>query len=213
MKINAINLATRQVMTNQGGTFETGIYKQPLGESVFVSSQGLEGDAIVDLAVHGGPDQAVYIYLQEDYDWWSEQLGKCLKPGTFGENVIIEGLADKNIVIGDILSINQLVLEITAPRVPCHKLASVMGSAIFVQQFIAANRPGFYGRVKQQGTISVGDEVTYTATVQECASIKDVFHVWHVKDKPLATLKKALGSPLAINYRRKIEAWYNQDLA
>ena len=52
----------------------------------------LDGDGQADLRVHGGPDKAVYAYAVEDYEWWADQLGRELEPGTFGENLTVRGL-------------------------------------------------------------------------------------------------------------------------
>lgn len=208
MKLTAVNIAERRAMTNNTGSFETGIYKQSVAAPVLVTTLGIAEDAIVDTAVHGGVDQAVYLYPQEDYDWWSEQLGTELTPGTFGENLIIEGLAGRDILIGDILTINQLVLEVTAPRIPCHKLATRMGSAAFLKQFIQANRPGFYGRVLVEGKVAAGDDVSYSPSSQDYASITEVFHQWHAKEKSMVIIKKALQSPVSMHHRVKLEQWY-----
>ncbi len=65
---------------------------------------GLEGDFIANQKHHGGPDQAVYIYGQADYDFWAEALGQPVEPGLFGENLTISGLESGNFNIGDYLT-------------------------------------------------------------------------------------------------------------
>ena len=112
---------------------------------------GLEGDTIVDSTVHGGLDQAIYIYSSEDYQWWSQQLGKPIAPGTFGENLTISGFNIDEFVVGDQLTLNNVVLEISAPRTPCFKLAAAMNDPTFGKQFAKAARPGAYARVLREG--------------------------------------------------------------
>ena len=62
---------------------------------------GLAGDAICDRAHHGGRDQAVYLYGQPDYEFWSAELGRALPPGTFGENLTVADLCSADVCIGD----------------------------------------------------------------------------------------------------------------
>ena len=45
---------------------------------ILIDAEGVVGDAILDRRHHGGPDQAIYVYLQDDYDLWSSELGETL---------------------------------------------------------------------------------------------------------------------------------------
>ena len=96
---------------------------------------------------HGGPDQAVYVYLSEDYDWWSKTLGRPIAPGTFGDNITISGLTSADLAIGDRLIAGDVVIEVTTPRIPCNTLAARMGDPGFVKAYRDAGRPGAYCRV------------------------------------------------------------------
>ncbi len=115
---------------------------------------GLEGDSIVDKKNHGGRDQAVYIYGGADYAWWSRarpDLDHGYQPGTFGENLTISDLESAEYAVGDRLQIGEVVLEVTAPRIPCVTLAARMGDPQFIKAFMAAERPGLYCRVIVEG--------------------------------------------------------------
>ncbi len=70
----------------------TAIDKRPVTGDVAVGPLGLAGDEYADKANHGGIDQAVYAYAREDLDWWTEQLGRELRDGIFGENVTTAGI-------------------------------------------------------------------------------------------------------------------------
>ena len=108
----------------------TGIDKRPTAEAVHVRApgpqregglgSGLVGDAIGDLTVHGGDDQAVYAYAREDLDRWVAELGRPLRDGAFGENLTLTGVDVTNARVGERWAIGDtLVLEVTEPRVPC----------------------------------------------------------------------------------------------
>lgn len=209
MQLLSVNAAQPKTIQFNGEEISTGIYKEPLQGEVKVTALGLEGDTIVDTKVHGGLDQAVYLYLKEDYDWWAEQLDRALPPGTFGENLTVSGLGDHSFVIGDRLLINDIELEITAPRTPCYKLASKMGNSGFVKAFAKAQRPGAYARVIQEGTLKAGDAITLQPTTGNYVSIKEIFVMWHEKNRSLATMEKALASPIASVHKQQIQQWYN----
>lgn len=208
MKVVSINIASMKTIEFNGEIVETGIFKLPAQGSVQVKQRGLMGDTIVDERVHGGIDQAVYLYHKEDYDWWSEELGRTLEFGTFGENLTIEGFKDYTWVIGDRLTINDVVLEISAPRAPCFKLGVKMGDSHFVKQFVRACRPGAYARVIQEGSITNWDEIVVEKTTNDYATVNEVFVEWHAKEKSPEIIEKALNSPLASVHRERLQNWY-----
>jgi len=198
MYIHSINRASKTTLTAGGIEYETGICKQPCDQPVAIGSQGLAGDTIVDRSVHGGEDQAVYLYSLADYQWWSEQLGRPVPPGIFGENLTLSAFPEQPLKIGDRLTINdQVELEITAPRVPCVKLATRMGDPTFAKKFVAAVRPGAYARVLRTGTVAMGDPVQWQPTTEDFVLVNDVFVEWHKKDWSAAVFEKALQSPIA----------------
>ena len=69
MKIVSINIAKPAEVTHAGRTVETGIFKMPVSDTVTITKTGLMGDHIIDTSVHGGEDQAVYLYSLEDNEW------------------------------------------------------------------------------------------------------------------------------------------------
>ncbi|HSG90285.1 MAG TPA: MOSC domain-containing protein [Pseudomonadales bacterium] len=157
MKVVSINLGRAREL--RGRSFEgiTGIFKAPVDDSVEIGPLGLKGDAVCDTKHHGGPDQALYLYRQEDYDWWSAQLGRTIAPGTFGDNLTVAGLPSPDLVIGSRLRFPDLLLEVTAPRIPCNTLAQRMDDPAFVKAFVRAERPGVYLRVIEAGRLRAGD--------------------------------------------------------
>jgi len=135
------------------------IVKAPVEGPVAVRGVNLAGDDQADRRVHGGPEQAVYAYSRESYEWWEGELGRELAPGMFGENLTLEGIDVDGALIGERWAIGTAVLEVTSPRIPCVKLATRMGDPAFVKRFAAARRPGAYLRIVQEGELRAGDEV------------------------------------------------------
>ncbi|MDB5526258.1 MAG: hypothetical protein JWM58_4021 [Rhizobium sp.] len=138
---------------------KTGIFKLPVDHPVMIGREGLAGDRIVNRKHHGGPDQAVYIEGSIDLDWWTEDLGMPVAPGTFGENLVIEGLDNRQVAVGDRFEIGDILLEITSARIPCSTFALRMDDPKFVKRYTKAGRPGAYARVLREGTLRSGDEV------------------------------------------------------
>jgi len=212
MKIISINIAKPERLKIPDTDIQTGIYKKPIHTKVRVTKFGIEGDTIVDQNVHGGLDQAVYIYSKEDYEWWSQQIGKAIAPGTFGENLTISGFDVDDFVVGDRLQINNVLLEISAPRTPCFKLAAVMNDATFGRQFAKAAKPGAYARVLTEGDLEIGNTITLIKTELHYPTVKEIFIAWHSKNPSLDIFTRALQAPLAIVHRGKIQQWVDNAL-
>jgi MOSC domain-containing protein YiiM len=140
---------------------KSGIDKRAVDYPVMIGREGLAGDRIINRKYHGGPDQAVYIEGLVDYDWWRSQLGRELPAGTFGENLLIEGLDNRDVAVGDRVRIGEVLLEVTSARTPCATFAAHMGDPLMVKRYAAAARPGAYARVLEEGVARAGDAVEY----------------------------------------------------
>jgi len=202
MQLISVNIGQRRAIENAKKSGMTGIYKLPVRTPIQITINGLAEDAICDTKNHGGPDQAVYIYGQPDYQWWSNALGKELLPGTFGENLTISGLESATFYIGDRLKVGAVTLEVTAPRIPCGTLSARMGDPAFAKRFRAAERPGLYCRVIHAGWVQAGDPVSLERYIGETVSILEMFRGFYEPDRSEAALRRYLAAPLAIRARR-----------
>jgi MOSC domain-containing protein YiiM len=146
-----------------GRAKRSAIVKAPVEGPVAVHGVNLDGDDQADRRVHGGPEQAVYAYARESYAWWEEELGRALAPGTFGENLTLEGVEVDGAPIGERWRVGTTLLEVTGPRIPCFKLAARMGDPKFVKRFAQARRSGAYLRIVAEGELQAGDEVRIAA--------------------------------------------------
>lgn len=203
MKILSINIGTARKILARKEEQITGIYKQPVSGLVEVTPLGLPDDLIADTKHHGGPDQALYLYGQPDYDWWSAELGRPLAPGSFGDNLTIGGLESAKFMIGDMLHIGAVTLQVTAPRIPCATLAARMEDPQFVKKFKIAERPGLYCRVLQTGSISAGETVKFEPYQGETLSILDVYRDHYNPDNSPAGLRRFLAAPIDARTRQE----------
>lgn len=144
----------------------TAIDKRPVDTPVRVGPYGLYADVQADRQHHGGLDQAVYAYAEEDARWWAEEVGAEFPPGVFGENLRVEGLDVNAASVGDRWRIgDRVLLAVTRPRTPCQTFArwveaqGIAPASGWVRRFAAAGRLGPYLRVVQAGTVRAGDPI------------------------------------------------------
>ena len=205
MQLLSVNIGQKRTQPKGNEVETTGIYKLPVQEPVEIKSLGIPTDAICDTKNHGGPDQAIYIYGMPDYAWWSKELGKELAPGTFGDNLTINELESARFNIGDRLHVGSVILQVSAPRIPCSTLAARMGDPQFVKKYRQAERPGLYCRVIREGTVQTGNEVKVESYKGETLSILQMFRDYYEKDKSEETLRLHLRAPIAIRARKETE--------
>ncbi len=181
-RIISVNVGAPQTVEFRGRAVSTGIYKVPVEGPVRVEGVNVVGDHQADRRVHGGMHKAVYAYASEDYEWWSGQLGRALIPGSFGDNLTTEGVNLGDAVVGQRWRINDVVLEISEPRMPCYKLGIRMDDPGFPTMFSAAGRPGSYLRIIEEGSLAAGDPIevgpppSHGVTVADIARIYDRDH-------------------------------------
>ncbi|MEM7410365.1 MAG: MOSC domain-containing protein [Myxococcota bacterium] len=158
MRILSVNVGLPRDVSWRGKTVRTGIFKQAVSGAVRVERVHLEGDGQADLEVHGGVDKAVYAYPSAHYAHWSEWLGEAeLAWGAFGENLTLEGALEDEVNLGDRFRAGTALLEVTQPRIPCHKLGLRHGRPDLPKAFLQSGRSGFYLRVLEPGRVEAGD--------------------------------------------------------
>lgn len=198
MHVVAVRVGSRSEIRLGDRTERTGIVKKPV-PSAEITAEGVVGDAVVATEHHGGPDQAVYLYGADDYVWWG------IEEGRFGENLTLSTLGDVVPRVGDRYTIGAVVLEVTAPRIPCAKLAACVGGADFVQRFSDARRPGAYTRVIEGGVVRPGDGVELTRAGPDAVTIGEVLDLHHDRSPEVEAIERALASPVAIRVRDELE--------
>jgi MOSC domain-containing protein YiiM len=203
MKILAV--CTGRAEKLPGKSYKTGIYKHPVNAEVLVDAEGLLGDAICNRIHHGGADQAVYVEGSITLDWWAAELGRPIKPGTFGENIVIEDLDNRLVSVGDRFIAGDLVLEVTSARIPCATFAARMDDPKFVKRYTKAGRPGIYCRVIQAASVSAGVAVDYRPYQGEKVTMPEMMATFGRK---LADEDRAryLATPINHKLRAKLEA-------
>jgi MOSC domain-containing protein YiiM len=175
MRLLTVNVV-EELIPGPKETGWTAIDKRPQAGRVRVGELGLAGDSVCDVDNHGGLDQAVYAYAEEDAAWWSEQLGREIPSGLFGENLRTEGLDLTNALIGEVWRLgDEVEVQVRAPRIPCITFQDRMGIPHWVKRFHQAGRPGVYFKVLRTGTIAAGDEVTVVSRPEHQVTVGVMF--------------------------------------
>ncbi len=205
IEIISVNVGVAETISHGTRSASTGICKRPASGPVPVGEFGLQGDEVIDTEHHGGRDQAVYAYRQEDYEWWSSSAGLDVEPGLFGENLTIRGLPG-DMVVGDRLLVGDVVLEATSARIPCGTLAMRVQDSGFGMAFRKAERPGTYFRVLNPGTIAAGDAVEMVECGSNDVTVLDLFRFAYETSHDAESLKRMLDAPIAERIRAKVES-------
>ncbi|OQP41112.1 sulfurase [Niastella yeongjuensis] len=196
MKVLSVNVGMTREVEFRGKLIKTSIFKKPVEGRVMVRRLNIDGDGQTDLAAHGGEHRAVFVYQADSYQYWREVLKRPeLYYGQFGENLTVEGLADKDVCIGDRYAIGTAIFEVTQPRVTCYRVGIALGVPEMPSLLVSHKRPGFYFRVIQEGEIGVGDPIEKVADGPEHMNISEVDALLYLNNHPKEQLQKALKIP------------------
>lgn len=126
-----------------------GIQKTEVASVELRAEWGIDGDA------HAGAwhRQVSLLPFEKIEDFKSK--GAQVSNGSFGENLIVEGLDLRSLLIGTLFRCNDVVLELTQVGKQCHAHCAIyhtMGDCIMP-------REGVFTRVVHGGVISEGDTI------------------------------------------------------
>jgi MOSC domain-containing protein YiiM len=158
-RVISVNRGRIADLPGSGKSGQSAIDKRPVSGEVPVGPLGLDGDEVADKENHGGLEQAVYVYAREDLDWWTEQVGRELRNGFFGENITTGGIDVSSALIGEKWQLGSALVQVTAPRIACVVFRSWMDEPGWVKRFASAGRPGTYLRVLTPGRVWAGAEL------------------------------------------------------
>lgn len=177
-RVLSVNVGRPREFEFNGRPVRSAIWKSPVAGRVVARGVNLEGDDQADRKAHGGPDKAVYAYAAEDLRWWDNEIGRRIPPGSFGENLTIEGIAVNDALIGERWQIGGAVFEVSEPRIPCWRLGVRMEDPGFVRRFTDAQRPGAYLRIVVEGDVGAGDAIDVISKPEHDLSIREIFRIY-----------------------------------
>ncbi|GHV68319.1 hypothetical protein AGMMS49928_07500 [Spirochaetia bacterium] len=128
---------------------EKGTPKKNVGAAEFITQHGLKGDA------HAGNWHRQVSLLSHEKIQQFRAKGVNVEDGTFGENLVVEGIDFSSLPVGTILKSGKVILEISQIGKECHNHCAIykaVGDCIMP-------REGVFARVIRGGVISAGDEM------------------------------------------------------
>jgi len=176
MKVLSLNVGEKKLVEWRGRTYATGIYKSSVAGPLFLNSEEVKNDVIIDKKNHGGIDKAVYAYSYEHYTFWRSLYPRMdMKYGFMGENLSVLKLEETLIHIGDIFELGETLVQVTKPRQPCFKLGIRFGDQSVIEQMWNSTKCGIYFRVLKTGNVATGDEFKLVEKALNSPSVAEVF--------------------------------------
>ena len=195
-RLLSVNVGMPRDVEWEGRTVHTGIWKDPVDGRQIVRRLNIDGDGQGDLAGHGGPNRAVFVYQSESYRYWQEFLARDdLVDGQFGENFTVQGLTDDEVCVGDRYRIGSAVFEVSQPRVTCYRLGIRMNEPQMPSLVVAHRRPGFYFRVLEEGEVQAGDPIERLQRGPEAMTVADIDGLLYLPHRARPDLVRALRIP------------------
>lgn len=207
MRLLSVNVSQPIAVAIGEKRYHSGIYKSAVAGRLWLNRTQLAGDGQADMENHGGPNRAVYCYPHEHYAYWASELGRDdFEYGQFGENLSTQGLLESAVCVGDAFRVGAAVIQVTQPRVPCYKLANKLGIPNFAKTFLQANRPGFYARVLEEGSLGADDDILPVAKDPVGMTVAEVNAALYLGPSDRATVERALQiEALSPGWRRSFE--------
>lgn len=193
MRISSVNIGQPKEITWRGKKVQTGIYKLPVDQPIYLGNEDVENDHVIDRRYHGGLDKACYLFSENHYSFWKEKYPYLdWNLGMFGENLTVSNLDESGIFIGDIFEIGETVVQATQPRQPCFKLGIRFGTQKMVKEFVQSGHSGVYVRVLKNGHIKKGDALMLQEKAQNSMSVRKVFELIYADSSFIEEAKAAI---------------------
>jgi molybdopterin adenylyltransferase len=134
---------------------EKGICKHEVPSANLVVEHGIEGDA------HSGNWHRQVSLLTHVEIEFMRSKGLALRPGAFGENLVVDGLDTNELGVGTRLRVGPVLLEMTQVGKVCHTRCAIYystGDCIMP-------RTGLFARVLEGGSVRPGMQVTLISKI------------------------------------------------
>lgn len=185
------------------------IDKRPMTGPVLLTTQGFNGDAQGDTRHHGGAEKAAHLYPRDHYAAWRNALPEVaarFQPGAFGENLVVAGLTEADVCIGDIFLLGDAKVQISQGRQPCWKLNVRFGVRDMARRIQQSGQTGWYFRVVEPGSVQADGRLTLIARPNAGWTLSRVNHVLYRKTLDWEELRTLADLPgLSLSWRKLAE--------
>jgi len=203
MKVISTNIGNPTTIHRNGKEEQTGIFKYPTNEALFLGKTDVLNDTVIDRENHAGIYKACYLFSADQYPYWKKIYPELEWDwGMFGENLTIKGLNEADLRIGDVYKIGAALVQVSQPREPCYKLGARFETQEILRQFIDHGFPGTYVRILEEGEVKKNDELILVERSENPLSIKQFYDLLFAKEKDLEIVKLAINNPSLPEYKR-----------
>jgi len=171
-----LQVRTGKIRPVFGLPVKSAIFKTPRRGPITVTKLGCEDDQHA-FEFHGGPDKALLHYCSRHYDNWQAELPQSthlFSVGGFGENLGSVHANEHNVCIGDIISIGDILVQVSLPRQPCYKLNHRFEVKDMSRRSQTQARTGWYYRILREGSVCEGDEIKLVKRVNPNWTVANV---------------------------------------
>jgi MOSC domain-containing protein YiiM len=201
-RVHSLQVGGGSTLPYRGKQVRSGFVKTTVPGPVAFGADGLEGDVVVDLRVHGGPDKAICCFPREHLAHFGAAIDRPpLAPGAFGENLTVEDLLEPDVCIGDVFRLGGGLVQVSQPRGPCFKIGARWGAHALPGQVARERRSGFYFRVLEPGAVRPGDAIVLEER-RSAVTVDEVMRVTYPERHDVAGRERVLAVPeLAAQWR------------
>ena len=204
MKIISTNIGTTTTILWNGKEEQTGIFKYPVNDALYLRKNDVAKDAIIDRKHHGGSNKACYLFAADNYPYWKELYPKLeWNWGMFGENLTVEGLNESIVRIGDIYKIGTAIVQVSQPREPCYKLGVRFKNQSILKKFIAHGYPGTYVRILKEGEVKKNNQVQLLEQSNNTLTVQQFYELMFAKNKSKEILNLFMNNTSVPQYKKE----------
>ncbi|MCP1358945.1 MOSC domain-containing protein [Aneurinibacillus migulanus] len=200
----------KKMKYGNGKEIDTGICKQTT-EEAFLTKEGFRGDGVADLRYHGGPDRAVCVYPYEHYLLWEKEFNNPLPSSTFGENLTVTNMLERDIYIGDIFQLGDAVIQVTQGRIPCSTITKRTNNPSLLKRMVQTGFTGYLCRVLEEGMVRKDSKITLLESHPKQVSILYGNEIYFHKQKDVEGIRRMLDiQELANEWKELLENRLNK---
>ncbi|TMM56010.1 MOSC domain-containing protein [Maribacter algarum] len=204
MQVISTNIGTSTTFIWNGKEEQTGIFKYPTTNSIFLGKNDVLNDTVINRVNHAGINKACYLFASDNYPYWKELYPELdWDWGMFGENLTIEGLDESKIRVGDIYKLGGTLVQVSQPREPCYKLGVRFGTQDILRQFINHNKPGTYVRILKEGEVKTGDSLELIEQSENTLTTQQFYELMFMREKPQELLALFMDNPSVPQYKKE----------
>lgn len=193
MKIVSTNIGERTTVVWRKKEVETGIFKKPIDQPIFLGKTDVKSDTVIDRKHHGGVYKACYLYSAHHYPYWKKKYANLdWHYGMFGENLTVDSFDETQLYVGNIYKVGNALVQISEPRQPCFKLGIRFNNAAVIKDFLEYPSPGTYIKVLEEGEVKVGDEFILQQEDTAKFTVQEYYELATNQTTAASIIKKAL---------------------